>query len=273
MDLKNQREPLLVILSSVGLLILLSFYLEFRKPADDPNVITHTEDLKHLNGLLIPTRNSIPSRFVGDSRFYGLGSNEGCFGTGITFTDQLGAYYCYRFFDQDSVDKYDPTSKSDYTLDNADTLIFQANSYSSDHLQSSISFSIEDYTQALENSSLEYTEQQFKYGNQIGSLIRHKLPPTKRSPKPRSVSKLFWNEANAHYSIRWSTPNPLERSPQDIINILHTMRRSTDGSLSKTSDYTNAAYFIGEPIQIKSWSSLDSDSRNETIVDERLLLP
>ena len=224
-------------------------YKEAQKPFGvwDPNVY-----LSKAKGLLLPTTETLPQNYVGDVRDYGFGSNFGCFSSGKVLTDAEGVTYCFRFFDSKTAKDFDGTqgNKYEYSFSNAETLVFRANS--SDVF----------VADKLNNIEAGIMRQDFEYAGIKGTILSY-VPKHASTSIVRNDKILFWNDSNG-LSIEWSTPAPDSRSFEEILNLLHSMRRSDGAKLSNTPEDSALPRLIGEPIKMSD--SVNASSSSDSVL-------
>lgn len=254
----NQKPIFVIVFTSLCLMyIAYAAWTDSRVDIQDERLVTHAYDLESLQGLLLPTRDTLPENYVGDIRGYGFGSNEGCFGLGIILKKMEGSHYCYRFFDATTAIGYDASDEDKlYKLHTAETLVFRANSYPEDAPIGLLDFDKDIYIASLEEAGLDYQVQEFEFGGISGVVLAYDIDAVvggTTDTVTRNVKKLFWNDPS-RLSIKWSSPAPKERSFEEIVNLLYTMRSSTGTGLSDAGYSTEIPQLVGEPIEIKSAS-------------------
>ena len=164
----------------------------------------------------------IPLNYVGDDRGYGFGSNDGCFGPQFILRGLEGAEYCFRFFDSKAAVNFDGTQGNyrNYSFDNAETLVFRADSYPDEGQidttkygkRNMTNFSVDVFiSNKINNDGIDYIKQDFEYAGIPGTILSY----SERGDF--NILRLFWSDPT-RLNIEWSTPTPKTRSFEEILN-------------------------------------------------------
>lgn len=213
----------------------------------DPERSFHEQrDLKNAAGLLMPTDKSVPVHFRADKKYDGFGSNDGCYSA--TYWEKYETkFYCFRYFDPATAEYTTTNGKENYELPNAETIKFEANAHKNNAPINLDGFVPELFLQYLNNKQTVYTEEQFMYQGQKGTMVTFTTDRLYGNQVYKGdrlhVKKLFWKDNETSMVITWSKPGIVPDSTQ-LMNILPTLRHSDGQHLLEEVNDTSAPPYL-----------------------------
>ncbi len=191
--------------------------------SEDLAAINGNMNLRTAKGLLLPTLASVSGYIKADSDL-GFGGNGGCFNAYYSETLNIRGY-CFEY--------YVPGLE----IDRKEIKFIAVNSIKFENIDYDLASRIVNYN--LMN--FPHVSNKFKYNNSEGILLNYQI---NGETSKINVWEINWFESNNSYYIKFTESNELPSTPNQIINILTTLRRSEGKKFSNLEEGTNPPVLI-----------------------------